>query len=91
MSNNANPTTKQGQSSNARKSRTKPATRTKIDTLIRRLKRPKGASISALCQATNWQSHSVRSALSRMRVRGLAVVRIEDKGRVTRYHIAGER
>ena len=88
MSNNTHPTTKRKQIPGTRKALTKPATRTKIDTLIRCLKRSKGDSISALCKATNWQSHSVRSALSRMRRRGHSVVRIEGEGRVTRYHIA---
>lgn len=65
----------------------KPASRSKIDTLIQCLKRPQGASIATLCKATHWQSHSVRSALSRMHTRGHKVVRLLDKGRVTRYRI----
>ncbi len=88
MPNNAKPTPARKKHSRASKARPKPAARTKIDTLVQCLKRPKGASIAALCKATNWQSHSVRSALSRMHERGHKVVRIRDDGRVTRYHIA---
>ena len=85
MSNNAKSTTTRKKCSRASTVRPKPATRTKIDTLIKCLEGPKGASIAALCKATNWQSHSVRAALSRMHERGHKVVRTHDDGRVTRY------
>ena len=65
----------------------KPSSRSKVEILIQCLQHPKGASIAALCKATNWQSHSVRSALSRMRMRGNKVVRIHNDGRVARYRI----
>ncbi len=88
MSTNAKSTSNNEKRSSVPKTLPKSASRTKIDTLIQHLKRPKGASILALCKATNWQSHSVRSALSRMHERGHKVVRTQDQGRVARYHIA---
>ena len=67
--------------------RRKSVPQSKIDRLIQRLKRPKGASIATLCTATNWQAHSVRAALSRLKERGHTVVRVHSEGRVTRYRI----
>jgi hypothetical protein len=37
---------------------------TKIDTLLQLLKRPEGADVKQLAEATGWQLHSVRGALS---------------------------
>jgi outer membrane biosynthesis protein TonB len=88
MPSNTQPTKKQKTQPRTSKSRHKSTPRTKVDTLIQCLKRPKGASIAALCKATNWQPHSVRSALSRMQARGHNIVRLQDSGRVTRYRIA---
>lgn len=68
----------------------KSVSRTKVDTLIRCLQRPTGASLATLCKATQWQPHSIRSALSRLNARGYRVVRLQAKGRVTRYRLAGE-
>jgi len=65
----------------------KPSSRNKIDTLIQYLKRHNGASIAVLCKATNWQPHSIRSALSRLHIRGYKVSRIQGEGCVTRYRI----
>ena len=36
----------------------------KLDTLVKLLRRPTGASIQELSGATNWQTHSVRGALA---------------------------
>ena len=66
------------------------ASRTKVDTLIRCLHRPTGASLATLCKATRWQPHSIRSALSRLNARGYRIVRLQAKGRVTRYRLTGE-
>jgi hypothetical protein len=41
-----------------------PARTTKIDTVLSMLKRPEGADARQLAQATGWQLHSVRGALS---------------------------
>lgn len=48
----------------------------KIDIVIALLSRPEGADIEALSQATGWQAHSVRGALSGAlkTKRGLAIV-----------------
>lgn len=37
---------------------------TKIDTLIGLLKRPEGADVHQLAEATGWQPHSVRGAIA---------------------------
>ena len=68
----------------------KSVSRTKVDTLIRCLQRPTGASLATLCRATCWQPHSIRSALSRLNDRGYRVARLQAKGRVTRYRLEGE-
>lgn len=41
---------------------TKPAT--KIETLLKLIKRPRGATLAELQKATGWQAHSVRGAIS---------------------------
>ena len=38
--------------------------KSKIDLVIERLGQPDGATISDLCNATGWQAHSVRGAMS---------------------------
>ena len=65
----------------------KPATRSKIEVLILHLQRPRGVTLAALCKATDWKSHSVRAALSRMPARGHRVIRIQENNRLTRYRI----
>ena len=51
------------QSKSARtKKSTKPAT--KIETLLKLIKRPRGATLVELQEATGWQAHSVRGAIS---------------------------
>jgi hypothetical protein len=47
--------------------------------LIRYLQRPRGVTLAALCRATDWKSHSVRAALSRIPARGHTVIRIQEK------------
>jgi len=42
----------------------KPARVTKIDTVLSMLKRPDGADVHQLAEATGWQLHSVRGAIS---------------------------
>ena len=67
-----------------------PARSNKQDQLIRLMRRPRGASMAEMTNATGWQAHSVRSAISaslRKRL-GLAIAS-ERKNGVRRYRIAG--
>lgn len=52
------------------------------------LKRRKGATIADLMQATGWQVHSVRAALTGLRKRDVQVERERDKHGNTVYRIA---
>ncbi len=63
------------------------AKRTKADTIVELLQRPTGASIAELTEATGWQQHSVRAALTGLRKKGREVVRTKDDQGVTRYFI----
>lgn len=42
----------------------KPMRVTKIDTVLSMLRRPEGADVTALSEATGWQVHSVRGAIA---------------------------
>ncbi len=64
---------------------------TKIDTIIKQLCRPNGASITQLQKTAGWQPHSVRAALTGLRKKGYTIERDKDAKGVTRYCIAGER
>lgn len=65
---------------------------TKLNALIAALRRPDGATIAELMQATGWQAHSVRGAMSGnlKKKMNLAVVSevLENRGRV--YRIAAD-
>ncbi|WP_265587874.1 DUF3489 domain-containing protein [Sphingomicrobium arenosum] len=70
---------------------TKP--KTKIDRLIARLKRDKGATIEELARLTGWQKHSVRGAMAGSLKKKGFVVSSEKVGAERRYRIvetAGE-
>ncbi len=78
------------------KGRTSPAVvrpGTKQALLIDLLKRKKGATVEEIVEATGWQAHSVRGAISGAHTQklGLPVTseRVEDRGRL--YRIAGTR
>lgn len=61
--------------------------RTKLDLLTSLLRGPNGASIAELTEATGWQSHSVRGAMSgALKRKGLAVTSEVTVG-VRRYRI----
>lgn len=62
---------------------------TKSVTLQKLLRGRSGASLDRLCQATGWQPHSVRAALSRLRKAGYTVERREPAkpGGEARYRI----
>jgi hypothetical protein len=63
---------------------------TKITTLITMLRREGGATIDEMAEATSWQPHSLRGALSGILKKklGLDVIsaKVENRGRV--YHLA---
>jgi hypothetical protein len=66
-------------------SATKPARVTKIDTVVAMLRRPEGADVTALSEATGWQIHSVRGAIAGhiKKKLGLAVATIKVDGKTT--------
>ena len=60
---------------------------TRLDQLEELLMRPKGASIDEMCQATGWQSHSIRGAISgALKKRGHVVISGKESG-TRRYRI----
>ena len=63
--------------------------KTKKQTCINLLKRPKGASLAELQKATGWQPHSVRGFLSGTikKMPGVALVTSIDEDGVRRYRI----
>jgi hypothetical protein len=60
---------------------------TKQDLVLDLLKREGGASLAALVEATGWQSHTTRAALTGLRKKGHAIIKHKVDG-VTRYAIA---
>ncbi len=63
---------------------------TKQALLIDLLKRKKGATIEKIVEATGWQAHSLRAAITRMRQHGFRIERVREDG-VSRYRIAKDR
>ena len=55
----------------------KPAT--KIETLLKLIKRPRGATLAELQKATGWQAHSVRGAISGSLRKKLGLVVTSDQ------------
>lgn len=47
---------------------------TKTDTVVKLISRNSGATIEQIEKATNWQPHTVRAAISRLRKRGMTVL-----------------
>ena len=68
-----------------------PAKPTKIETILKLLRRSNGAGITQLQKATGWKPHSVRAALTGLRKKGHNIERDKDAKGVTRYRVAGER
>ena len=60
-----------------------PEKATKISRVLAMLEKPKGASLDALCKATDWQPHSARAALSGLRKAGHAIERLPGDGKGT--------
>jgi predicted ArsR family transcriptional regulator len=52
------------------------------------LQRPQGAAIGDLTEATGWQTHSVRAALTGLRKEGKELARVKDEGGITHYRLA---
>ena len=52
------------------------------------LQRPQGAAIGDLTEATGWQTHSVRAALTGLRKEGKELARIKDEGGISHYRLA---
>ena len=69
----------------------KARTGTKLALMIEMLRRPEGATVNQIVDATGWQRHSVRGAFAGAikKKLGLAVTseKVEDRGRV--YRVAG--
>ena len=66
-----------------------PASPTKSATILKLLRRPKGASIAQLQKATDWQAHSIRAALTGLRKKGHEIERSsKDRKGATVYRMA---
>ncbi len=53
------------------------------------IKRPEGATLNALCKATQWQSHSVRGAISQLKSKGHNIISTKFDGERS-YSISAE-
>ena len=60
---------------------------TKASLLQRMLSGPEGATLATLAQATGWQAHTARAALTRLRQAGHAVERSRSEAGETVYRI----
>jgi hypothetical protein len=67
-----------------------PVRQSKKATILALLQRPDGAGISDLIEATGWQVHSVRAALTGFRKEGKDLVRAKDGAGVTHYTLAAD-
>jgi hypothetical protein len=59
--------------------------------IVELMKRPKGATLDELVEATDWLPHTTRAALTGLRKRGLTVERVKDESRGSVYRIKSER
>ena len=55
--------------------------------IVALLRRPDGAPISEPINATGWQAHSVRAALTGLRKQGQELTRIKDATGATHYRL----
>ncbi len=71
---------------------TNPGKPTKSEMVRKALQTRGGASLSRLCEATGWQQHSVRAALSRLRKAGYTIERraAVKPGSEVRYRMTGQ-
>lgn len=70
------------------RSAARPARPSKKAAIVALLERPNGAAISDLSEATGWQAHSVRAALTGLRKEGKELVPAKDAAGVTHYRLA---
>jgi hypothetical protein len=66
----------------------KKPTSTKPETILKLVRRKSGASLKNMQDATSWQPHSVRAALTGLRKKGHLIERAQDGKGVTVYRIA---
>ena len=59
---------------------------TKIDKVIKLLKRKDGATLDQMVKATGWQPHTTRAAMTGLRKKGHTIERETDDG-TSRYRI----
>ena len=57
---------------------------TKTDALRKLLLRPNGATVAQIQKRLIWQPHTVRAAISRLRISG-ATIELDQSGRTARY------
>ncbi len=65
---------------------TKPAI-TKPEIILKLVRRKTGASLDSLQDATGWQPHSIRAALTGLRKKGHVIERSKDGKGVTVYRV----
>ena len=73
--------------SNTEPMATQPKLRGKQASILTLLGRAQGATISSLIEATGWQRHTLRAALSGLRKRGHEIERDQTKAGESRYRI----
>ncbi len=61
-----------------------PVVETKTDALRKLLLRPNGATVAQTQKCLIWQPHTVRAAISRLRMSGV-VIKLDQSGIVARY------
>ena len=61
---------------------------TKLETILTLVRRKNGATLKAMQDATGWQPHSVRAALTGLRKKGHDIERSKDGKGVTVYRVA---
>lgn len=66
-----------------------PRPHTKAERLVELLRNGTGASLEEMTEATGWQSHTVRAAMTGLRKKGHAITR-HVEGNVTVWRIAAE-
>lgn len=70
------------------KTSTQKKTATKLETIFKLVKHKNGATLKAMQDATGWQSHSIRAALTGLRKKGHTIERSKDGKGVTVYRVA---